>query len=1006
MKKNVWRGFACLFAALILIGSTAGTALEANRNVVDGFFGTKSYTVVTDTEGGELYSTFVADYADTTELVAANEAIGEALLEEGAVLLKNEDALPLPENARSVTLLGLRADAKTLYGATIGVSVPSAQNVSLTQALEDKGFAVNETANAVYKTLDGSADYKKLNKFSASFSGVPVDGEPQYVVAEPTAEELEATDGSFMESLEKYHDAAIVVLGRPGSEAGDYYPGATGIDPSYGARNPLALTDAERALVSFAGDHFETVIVLINAANTMEIRELEEDPNVSAILWIGLPGNYGMRGVVDILTGEVNPSGALPDLYASDTTSAPAMANFGVIAWDNAGDYLDTAVDRGDYYLIEAEGIYTGYRYYETRYADTVMGRGNADSEVGAFDSAAGWNYDEEVVYPFGYGLSYTTFSKTLESVDVDVKGNTAIAAVTVKNTGNAAGKTPVQLYAQAPYIEGGVEKSAIVLLDYGKTSVLQPGESVSVTITADLQNLSSYDDAESETFILDAGDYYFTIADGSHEAVNNVLKAQGFDAAGNADNVKSWAYDPDGGKDATTYAITKSGVKVSNHLGDADYNTWVPGTVTYLSRSDWAGTWPKTYDSLTLPEEMLPYLKNDFYAIAENDDVSEILFNKKSENGLSFSDMKGAEYDDPRWEELLNQLDLQEAILFITKGNRNAPAMESIGFSGGQYTENGPNGFNAKLAAYSDDASPWYVTAEDPNAEYQGNNMGCAPLLAATFNKEFSEECGILWGNNSLFNGLPFIWGPGLNLHRHAYNGRNCEYYSEDPVLSGYTGLAVARGALTKGLICAPKHYAFNDQESNRNGVAPFMNEQKARELELRSFQIAIEGGTLGVMTSFSRIGPVYVGAHKGLIQDILCDEWGFHGYVISDMVNPASYMTWKESVIAGTTNFDTNDVQELWNAYITETTNTLLHDAEMLKAIKDRVHNTLYVYAQSNAMNGINSSSHRVELNVWWRTLYKTLLYGSAALTAICVLGYTVSSVAGAKKRKENQA
>ena len=183
-------------------------------------------------------------------------------------------------------------------------------------------------------------------------------------------------------------------------------------------------------------------------------------------------------------------------------------------------------------------------------------------------------------------------------------------------------------------------------------------------------------------------------------------------------------------------------------------------------------------------------------------------------------------------------------------------------------------------------------------------------------------------------------------------------------------------------------------------------MNEQKARELELRSFQIAIEGGTLGVMTSFSRIGPVYVGAHKGLIQDILCDEWGFHGYVISDMVNPASYMTWKESVIAGTTNFDTNDVQELWNAYITETTNTLSHDAEMLKAIKDRVHNTLYVYAQSNAMNGINSSSHRVELNVWWRTLYKTLFYGSAALTAICVLGYTVSSVAGAKKRKENQA
>ena len=1005
LKKNIWRGFAYLFAVLILLGSTAGHALEANRNVVDGFFGTKSYTVVTDKESGELYSTFTADYENTDALVAANELMGERLEEEGAVLLKNNGALPLTENARSVTLLGVRAEAKTLYGATIGVNVPNAQNVSLTQALTEKGFSVNETSNAAYSTLDGST-YKKANKFAASFSGVLPDAEPQYDIGEPTVEELTAAESGFMESLKKYGDAAIVVLGRPGSEAGDYYPGATGVDQSKGARNPLALTNAERDLIAFAGENFDTVIVLINSANTMEIRELEENDSVSAILWIGWPGNYGMRGVVDVLTGEVNPSGALPDIYASDSTSAPAMANFGVIAWKNAASTLDTAVDRGDFYLIEAEGIYTGYRYYETRYADSVMGQGNADSTAGTFDSTAGWNYDEEVVYPFGYGLSYTTFTKVLDAISVDVDANTVSATVTVENIGDVAGKTPVQLYAQAPYIQGGVEKSAIVLLDYGKTDVLQPGESTTVTIQADLQNLSSYDDQNAQTYILDGGDYFFTVADGSHEAVKNVLASQGYEAEGDAANVKTWSYDPANGVDVSTYAISSGGVKVENHLSDADFNTWVPGTVTYLSRSDWEGTWPKTYDDLAFPEEMLKYLKNDFYEIAQNDDVSDILFNVKSPDGLTISDMKGAEYDDPRWEELLNQLDLQEAILFITKGNRNAPAMDSIGFSGGQYTENGPNGFNAKLAAYSDDASPWYVTAEDANAEYQANNMGCAPLLAATFNKEFAEEYGVLWGNNSLFNGLPFIWGPGLNLHRHAYNGRNGEYYSEDPVLSGYIGLGIAKGALTKGLICAPKHYAFNDQESNRNGVAPFMNEQKARELELRSFQIAIEGGTLGVMTSFSRIGPVYVGAHKGLITDILCKEWGFNGYIISDMVNPASYMTWKESVIAGTTNFDTNDINELWNTYITDTTNTLSKDAQMLKAIKERVHNTLYVYAQSNAMNGINASSHRVELNVWWRTAYKAVYYGSIALTVICALGYAVSAVQESKKRKENKA
>ena len=996
MKKNVWRGLCYLFAALILVGVTAGNALEANRNVVDGFLGTKSYAVVSDGDG-ELYTTFTADYANTDELVEAHRAMGEQLMEEGAVLLKNAGALPLQEAARSVTLLGLRADAGTLYGATVGVNVPASQNVSLTAALTERGFSVNETANAAYGTIKD----KGFNKLSPSFSGVLPGEEPVYAVLEPAIEDLIAADSTFMGSIEQFHDAAIVVLGRPGSEAADYYPGATGIDPASGARNPLALTDAERALVKFAEENFSTVIVLINSANAMELRELQENDQISAILWIGWPGNYGMRGVADILTGEVNPSGALSDLYASDSTSAPAMANFGVIPWTNAAGALDTAADRGDFYLIEAEGIYTGYRYYETRYADAVMGQGNAASAAGTFDSTGAWSYDEEVVYPFGYGLSYTTFEKTLSDVTVDVSAGTVTAKVTVKNTGDAVGKTPVQLYAQAPYIAGGVEKSAIVLLDFTKTDVLEPGASAEIEIAADLKNLTSYDDEGAQGYILDAGDYWFTVADGSHAAVNNVLAAQGYGVEGDAANAKSWSYSPDGGVDSATYAVSVGGAKVENQLSDADFNTWAEGTVTYLSRADWEGTWPRTYDDLAFPEAMLKYLKNDFYEIQTGDDVSGIPFGVASAEGLSLSDMKGAEYGDERWEALLNQLDLQEAVVFITQGNRNAPAMNSIGFTGGQYTENSPNGFNAKLADYSDPNSPWHVAEDDPNAEYQCNDMGCAPLVAATFNKAFAEAYGVLWGNDSLYNGLPFIWGPGLNLHRHAYNGRNGEYYSEDPVLSGYTGLAIARGALTKGLICAPKHFAFNDQESNRNGVAPFMTEQKARELELRSFQIAVEGGTMGVMTSFSRLGPVYVSANHGLISGILCGEWGFNGYIITDMVNPASYMTWKESVVAGTTNFDTNEVSELWADYMTADSNTFAGDATLLQAIKDRVHNTLYVYAQSNAMNGIDSSSRRVEINTWWRVAYKAVFYGAIALTALCALMYIVSSVA--EKRKE---
>ena len=999
-KKNFWRGLAYLCATLIFLGSTVGTALETNRNVVDGFFGTKSYEVRTDPSAGELYTTFLADYDNTSALVAAHQAMGEQLLEEGAVLLKNNGALPLASDARKVTLLGLRAEAKTLYGATIGVSVPAQQNVSLTAALTEKGFSVNETANSAYTALAGDS-YKTGNSLAPSFSGVLPGSEPVYSILEPTVAELVAAESGFVSSVTQYNDAAIVMVGRPSSEAADYYP--NGVNPESGARSPLSLSDGELAIIDFAKENFGTVIVLINTSTPIEIDQLKHDDGVDAVMWIGLPGNYGMRGVVDILTGEVSPSGALSDTFASNSLSSPAMANFGVISWTNAGQYLDTAVNRGDFYLIEAEGIYTGYRYYETRYADLVMGQGNAESTVGTFDSTGAWNYDEEVSYPFGYGLSYTTFDRTLNSVEVSVADHTVTASVTVKNTGSMAGKTPVQLYAQVPYIRGGVEKSAIQLIDYAKTDVLQPGESKDYTIVADLQNLTSYDGDGAQTFILDAGDYYFTVGNGSHEAVNNVLAAQGYDVEGDAANAKVWSYSPAGGVDADTFSVSANGVPVTNRLDEADYNTWKPGSVTYLSRSDWAGTWPRIYDSLALTEDMLPYLTNDFYQIASGDDVSDITFNGKSASDLSFSDMGGVDYDDPKWDDLLNQLNLQEAIVFITQGNRNAPAMDSVGFVGGQYVENAPNGFDAALKDYSDPNSPWYVSETDPNAGYECNDMACAPLVAATFNKDFIYDYGVLWGNDSLFNGLPFIWGPGLNLHRHPYNGRNGEYYSEDPVLAGYIGLSMCQGALTKGLICAPKHFAFNDQESNRNGVAPFMQEQKARELELRSFQIAVEGGTLGLMTSFSRIGPTYVGASTGLIGDILCGEWGFHGYIVSDMVNPASYMTWKESVIAGTTNFDTTEVSELWSGYMTASTNTFSSDATMLSAIKDRVHNTLYVYAQSNLMNSINSSSRKVELNVPWRLAYKSVYYGAIALTAVSVLGYVLTSVADLKKKKE---
>lgn len=995
-SRNLLRGFAYLFASLILITMTIGSVLEANINVVDGFLGTKSSMIVTTEDGeNELFTKFVPDYKDTTALVEQHLYMGETLEEEGAVLLKNNGALPLTENEKKVTLLGFRSSSEALYGAKIGVSVPKSQNVSLSQALTEKGFTVNDTMAAIYEKLANDDRFSKgVNSLSPSFSGVNVGEEPIYSIVEPTINDIKKIDADYLESISVYSDAAIIVVGRPTSEAADYYPNEAGVNRESGARNALALSEDEHAIIQFAADHFEKVIVLVNTSTPVEIDQLDEDANVDAILWIGNPGNYGFRGVVDLISGMINPSGALPDLFASDSTSSPAMANYGVIRYTNANDSL-MEEDKGDFYLVEAEGIYTGYRYYETRYADLIMGQGNADSTVGTYDSAKGWRYDEEVTYAFGHGLSYTTFEVTLESVDVSISDKTVTATVAVSNIGEVAGKTSVQFYAQAPYITGGVEKSAVQLIDYDKTKLLEPGETQEIVIVADLQNLASYDQDNAKTYIFDAGDYYFTVANDSHEAINNILTSQGYtlddgmDQEGNADLVKKWAYEPNEGVDVTTFSISSAGVKITNKLSHIDMNEWNPDSVVYLSRSDWAGTWPKTYDELSVTEEMLPYLANDFYKIAKNDDTETIVFNSTSSK-LTFSDVVGLPYEDPMWDTLLDQLDLQEAIMFITAGNRNYKSMPSVGFVGGQYTENGPNGFNVKLGAYSNPESPWYVSENDPYAEYGTNDMGSAPLMAATFNKDFCYEYGVLWGNDSLFNNLPMIWAPGLNLHRTPYNGRNGEYYSEDPVLAGNTGLSVISGGLEKGLIMAPKHFAFNDQESNRNGVAPFMTEQKARELELRSFQIAIEGGTLGLMTSFSRIGTTYVGAESALISDILFGEWGFNGYVVSDMVNPASYMTWKESVIAGTTNFDTTEIAEEWTEYITETSNSFKGDAKMLQAIKERVHNSLYVFSRSNLVNAVNATSKQVDVNTWWRIVYKAIFIISSLLSLICILGY----------------
>lgn len=1009
IKKGVCRGFAFVLTAVYMLSSVAGTALEAYSNRVDDFLGTKSYELRSDAS----QEVFKADYANTKELIEASAALYEQVSAEGTVMLKNA-GLPLASGSK-VTLLGLRSSDTMAFYTDSSVRE---QTVTLFDAMNHAGFEVNPTMHEVYNTLSGderfsggaenawSADGSKvINYLKANLYGIEEGSESDYIfcAAEPTIAELTETDPNAESSMKEYDDAAIIVLGRPNVEGGDYYPGEKGIDPASGARNPFALTTDEKNLVEYAKKNFDKVVVLLNTVSNFELADLENDPEIDGILWVGMPGNYGYNAVAKILKGEINPSGKLTDTYASDSASSPAMQNFGNYFYSNADEAVDGKLT-AEHYVVQAEGIYQGYRYYETRYADCVMGQGNADSAVGTFDSVNGWNYDQEVVYPFGYGLSYTTFEQTLNSLKVAEDHKTVTARVTVTNTGSVAGKDAVQLYASAPYKAGGTEKSAVQLLNYAKTDLLEPGESQTVEITADLQNLASYDYEDAQTYILDAGTYYFAVGNGAHEAVNNVLAAMGYtmengmDAQGSLQAVKSWDYQPAGGVDTTTFAVSKNGTEVTNKLDNLDLNTYQKGAVTYLSRSDWAATWPKSYDDVSINTAMEIQLKNDTYTIKTDDDTSGIVYGQKG--NATFFDMAGKDYDDPSWDELLDQMDLQEAIRFMVYGNRSYREISSMGFLGATMTENGPFGFNMALSTNSRRGSSSFVDSDDEYASYNTCDSAAPAVVAATFNHELQYEIGKLWGNVSLFNGMPMLWGGAMNLHRTTYNGRNHEYYSEDPVLTGYAQSELVKGAYEKGMIIVIKHFAFNGQCSNQQGLSTWLNEQAARELELRAFQIVVEDGEAkGIMTSYNRAGATYSSANKALITDVLKGEWGFRGYTITDWGTDYDYMTFKESVVAGSTGFDFPEMPQQWSSYVTDTTNTFSGDAEMLQSIRDAIHESLYTFANSNLINYVNSNTEYVVLNVWWRVLYKSLKYVSLTGGILCAAGYVVFS------RKENE-
>lgn len=1018
-KRNLWRGLTTLTASLLTVSVAAGPVVDSYRTDIDKFLGTKSSAMVTDSTDEDMY-TYKSDYSSTTELLDSIEDLGERMSEEGTVLLKNENnALPLSKDeTQKLSLLGF-SSYYPVQGGDMGSSLnenkgTDADTVDFVEALNAKGFGINEELQKLYKSLE--ADFKtEVNMWGNimeyyHITAPATDG--VFASKEPSQEKMDSVDDKWKDSMDDYN-VMLVTIGRSSTENGTYLPGVDGVDASQDLNqtDPLGLSDDERDLINAAVEAKENnggkVIVMLNNANAMEIDEIKNNDGVDAIMEIGFPGGYGFYGVADILSGEANPSGHLTDTYAVTNANSPAAQNFGNYEWTNADPSVNINAEE-----VEAEDIYTGYKYYETRYADTVLGQGNADATVGSSTGKA-WNYDDEVSYPFGYGLSYTTFEQTLKSVDVDLANRTVTAEVDVKNTGDVAGKDVVQLYTSVPYtdydVENKVEKSAVQLLDYEKTDMIEPGESQTVTITADAQDMASWDSScENEAgttgnWILDNGTYYFTVGNGAHEAVNNVLAAQDQDVEGNKDNVQTWEL---GDFDSSSFAVTLNGTPVENQLQDADLNNWLEDTVTYLSRNDWEGTWPETYKDLTATDEMISTMADDYSDIEANGDPSSVTFG--ADNGMTLANMKGVEdITDERWSTLMDQLTLEECLIRTGLGGTSTKVIESI-TSPEAIQNDGPNGFNSyPLGQYANsDAStgdPCVIAEDDPNRDYKMGVMANETVIGQTFSKQLAAEWGKAVGNYSLWANTAIWWGVGTNLHRTPYNARNHEYFSEDAVLTAGQGAAIIKAGHDYGVLIAPKHLAFNDTEINRTGIAEFMTEQAARENELRGTQSCIEdANALAVMTTYNRVGCVTSNAHTGLLLNILHKEWGFKGLMSEDFIQDPAYTKIHMAVHNGVTmTCNTGDntmaaVEAVWPYWSVENAS---QSEELLTDLKQAMLYQNYALANSNAMDGMSTSTHIEKLNTWYDNLITGLRIGFGVLTVLCAAMYLL----GLKKKEQ---
>ena len=842
MKKKaaIARGVASVMAVTMFTSVSASVLMFDNAGVINQALNLSTSKIVELGDGEATntvyydnpYGTDTSDRQATMnmELAVAAENISQA--EEGAVLLKNENAaLPIAAGQRI-----------TIFGNGSYNSVDSASN------------AVNSTsfdAIPAVGLVDSLQTALGADNVNTALSSVytPMSLTSNQEVSEAPIDQIKAQESSWQSD---YNDVAVVTFTRAGSEGND-----SALTTAEG-RNYLGLSKNEEDLLSYLQSQkqagvFSKIVAVINSDQAMELGWVDEY-DVDACLLSGLPGAVGWTGIANVMTGKVSPSGHTVDTYAANSLSSPAItyAAGNAMDWTNKDWLLANATDNDGngtnilHYTIYAEGIYIGYKYYETRYEDTVMGTGNADGAAGASVGNA-WAYSNEVVYPFGYGLSYTTFDQTLEGVTFDADSDMYQVSVRVKNTGSVAGKSVVEVYAQTPYgsyeQENQVEKASIQLVGFEKTAMLQPGEEATVTVPVERYFLASYDSKGAAGYILSAGDYYLAVGDDAHDALNNVLAAKGYTAAdgmtadGNAAKVYSWNQAE---LDTTTYKMSRvdDTVEVTNQFDHADLNNYGI-EMTYLSRSDWQNTYPVERMALAMNDALLEDLNLDWYEKpADAPEVSD--FTQGADNGLTFSGMRLIPWEDEdTWNKFIDQLTVDE-MASLLMDSRGSNPIESIAMPAAGRTDDN-SGFGPLIS-------------EGTN----GIKWVTEPITARTWNKDLFESRGRVMGIEATFCGLTEIWYGGGNIHRTPVGGRNWQYYSEDGNFGYIIGTYEAKGMQAQGVIYCPKHFVLNDQETFREGISTFANEQSIREIYMRAFEGALcEGGAMGVMTSFNAWVP-----------------------------------------------------------------------------------------------------------------------------------------------------